>query len=181
MRADALRAALEARRRPDDRLRPGGQRQHRRVRPVRGDRGRVRGRRRVAARRRRVRALGGRHRRASGTSSPGSERADSWATDCHKWLNVPYDSRRRLLRGIPTRTAPRCPSARAISSRRRRGAARDQMDWNPEFSRRARGFPIYAAIRSLGRDGDRGDGRTLLRPRVPLRVSCSARSPASRS
>jgi glutamate/tyrosine decarboxylase-like PLP-dependent enzyme len=32
-------------------------------------------------------------------------------------------------------------------------AARDQMDWNPEFSRRARGFPIYAAIRSLGRQG----------------------------
>jgi len=32
-------------------------------------------------------------------------------------------------------------------------AARDQLDWNPEFSRRARGFPIYAAIRSLGREG----------------------------
>ena len=35
-------------------------------------------------------------------------------------------------------------------------AARDQMDWNPEFSRRARGFPIYAAIRALGREGIAG-------------------------
>ena len=50
------------------------------------------------------------------------------------------------------------------------------MDWIPEFSRRARGFPIYAAIRSLGRDGDRRAGRALLRPRAPLRASCSARS-----
>jgi glutamate/tyrosine decarboxylase-like PLP-dependent enzyme len=33
------------------------------------------------------------------------------------------------------------------------GAARDQMDWTPEFSRRARGFAVYAALRSLGRTG----------------------------
>ena len=82
----------------------------------------------------------------------GSERADSWATDCHKWLNVPYDS------GIAFCAHP--DSHRAAMSVRASyleqvepDAARDQMDWNPEFSRRARGFPIYAAIRSLGRAG----------------------------
>jgi glutamate/tyrosine decarboxylase-like PLP-dependent enzyme len=82
----------------------------------------------------------------------GSERADSWATDCHKWLNVPYDS------GVAFCAHPE--SHRAAMSVRASyleqadaDSARDQMDWNPEFSRRARGFPIYAAIRSLGREG----------------------------
>ncbi|HXH88866.1 MAG TPA: pyridoxal-dependent decarboxylase [Gaiellaceae bacterium] len=82
----------------------------------------------------------------------GSERADSWATDGHKWLNVPYDS------GIAFCAHPE--SHRAAMSVRAAyleqadpDAARDQLDWNPEFSRRARGFPIYAAIRSLGRTG----------------------------
>jgi glutamate/tyrosine decarboxylase-like PLP-dependent enzyme len=82
----------------------------------------------------------------------GSERADSWATDAHKWLNVPYDS------GIAFCAHPE--SHRAAMSVRASyleqegpDAGRDQMDWNPEFSRRARGFPIYAAIRALGRQG----------------------------
>ena len=82
----------------------------------------------------------------------GAERADSWATDAHKWLNVPYDS------GIAFCAHP--ASHRAAMSVRASyleqvedDAAREPMDWNPEFSRRARGFPIYAAIRSLGRDG----------------------------
>ncbi len=82
----------------------------------------------------------------------GSSRADSWATDGHKWLNVPYDS------GIAFCAHPE--SHRAAMSVRASyleqadpDAARDQMDWTPEFSRRARGFPIYAAIRSLGREG----------------------------
>jgi glutamate/tyrosine decarboxylase-like PLP-dependent enzyme len=82
----------------------------------------------------------------------GAERADSWATDAHKWLNVPYDS------GIAFCADPDAHRA-AMSVRASyleqadAAAARDQMDWNPEFSRRARGFPIYAAIRALGRDG----------------------------
>ena len=98
----------------------------------------------------------------------GVERADSWATDAHKWLNVPYDS------GIAFCADPEAHRA-AMSVRASyleqadADAARDQMDWNPEFSRRARGFPIYAAIRALGRDGHRGDGRALLRPRSALR------------
>jgi glutamate/tyrosine decarboxylase-like PLP-dependent enzyme len=82
----------------------------------------------------------------------GAERADSWATDAHKWLNVPYDS------GIAFCADPDAHRA-AMSVRASyleqadADAARDQMDWNPEFSRRARGFPIYAAIRALGREG----------------------------
>lgn len=80
----------------------------------------------------------------------GAERADSWATDAHKWLNVPYDS------GLVFTAHPESHSA-AFSAR----AAylivdddkREQVDWNPEHSRRARGFAVYAAIRSLGRTG----------------------------
>ncbi len=80
----------------------------------------------------------------------GVERADSWSTDAHKWLNVPYDS------GLVFTAHPDSHSA-AFSAR----AAylivdddkREQLDWNPEHSRRARGFAVYAAIRSLGRTG----------------------------
>ena len=81
----------------------------------------------------------------------GVERADSWATDGHKWLNVPYDS------GIAFCAHPEAHraamSVRASYLETQPGAVRDQLDWNPEFSRRARGFPIYAAIRALGREG----------------------------
>jgi glutamate/tyrosine decarboxylase-like PLP-dependent enzyme len=82
----------------------------------------------------------------------GSERADSWTTDGHKWLNVPYDS------GIAFCAHPEAHRA-AMSVRASYleqtdpDQARDPIDWSPEFSRRARGFPIYAAIRALGSDG----------------------------
>jgi glutamate/tyrosine decarboxylase-like PLP-dependent enzyme len=82
----------------------------------------------------------------------GAERADSWAVDAHKWLNVPYDS------GIAFCARPEAHRA-AISAtadyliQAAAGGSRDQMDWTPEFSRRARGFAVYAAIRSLGRQG----------------------------
>jgi glutamate/tyrosine decarboxylase-like PLP-dependent enzyme len=82
----------------------------------------------------------------------GAERADSWATDFHKWLNTPYDN------GIAFCAHP-APHRAAMSVRASylvhadEDGPRDQMDWNPEFSRRARGFPVYAAIRSLGRSG----------------------------
>jgi glutamate/tyrosine decarboxylase-like PLP-dependent enzyme len=82
----------------------------------------------------------------------GVERADSWATDAHKWLNVPYDS------GIVFCADPDAHRA-AMGTRASYlvqsdpGGPRDELDWNPEFSRRARGFPVYAAIRSLGRSG----------------------------
>ena len=82
----------------------------------------------------------------------GTERADSWATDAHKWLNVPYDS------GIAFCAHPDAHRS-AMSVRASylihagEDGPRDELDWNPEFSLRARGFPVYAAIRSLGRSG----------------------------
>jgi glutamate/tyrosine decarboxylase-like PLP-dependent enzyme len=82
----------------------------------------------------------------------GAERADSWATDTHKWLNVPYDN------GIAFCAHPDAHRA-AMEVRAsylihaEEGGPRDQVDWTPEFSRRARGFTVYAAIRSLGRIG----------------------------
>jgi glutamate/tyrosine decarboxylase-like PLP-dependent enzyme len=82
----------------------------------------------------------------------GVERADSWATDAHKWLNVPYDSGIAFCAHPDSHRA--AMAVRASYLEQADGdAARDQMDWVPEFSRRARGFPIYAAIRTLGRDG----------------------------
>lgn len=83
----------------------------------------------------------------------GVGRADSWATDGHKWLNVPYDS------GLVFCAHPASHRA-AISVHAEylvhsEGAERDEMDWTPEFSRRARGFTVYAALRSLGRSGVR--------------------------
>jgi glutamate/tyrosine decarboxylase-like PLP-dependent enzyme len=80
----------------------------------------------------------------------GLERADSWSTDAHKLLNVPYDS------GLIFCAHPSAHSA-AISA----GGSylvfgegeRDEIHWNPEHSRRARGFSVYAALRSLGRAG----------------------------
>ena len=109
----------------------------------------------------------------------GAERADSWATDAHKWLNVPYDS------GIAFCADPEAHRA-AMSVRASyleqadADAARDQMDWNPEFSRRARGFPIYAAIRALGSEGIAAMVERCCDHARASR-SCSAPSPASRS
>jgi len=82
----------------------------------------------------------------------GVERADSWATDCHKWLNVPYDS------GIAFCAHPDAHrQAMAVTASylvlQDDPLRRDALDWGPEFSRRARGFAVYAALRSLGRKG----------------------------
>ena len=81
----------------------------------------------------------------------GIERADSWATDAHKWLNVPYDSGLAFVAHPEAhRSAMRLTADYLVADP---DAARDQMDWTPEFSRRARGFAVYAALRSLGRSG----------------------------
>ncbi len=81
----------------------------------------------------------------------GVEAADSWATDAHKWLNVPYDS------GVVFCAHPAAHRAamgvRAAYLIHAAGGERDEVDFNPEFSRRARGFPVYAGIRALGRSG----------------------------
>src|SRR5262249_56519098 len=80
----------------------------------------------------------------------GVEGADSWATDGHKWLNVPYDSGLALVRD---RAAHRAAMGRTASYLQPSDTERDNYEWTPEFSRRARGFAVYAALRSLGRSG----------------------------
>ena len=150
MRADALAAALAECERPGDRLRAGRQRQLRRLRPVRADRRGLPGARRVAARRRRVRAVGGGGARARALVA-GAAAADSWAVDAHKWLNVPYDGAFAIvadpapLRAAVSLVAPYLPVAA--------GHERNGSDWSPEASRRARAFPVWAALRQLGREG----------------------------
>jgi glutamate/tyrosine decarboxylase-like PLP-dependent enzyme len=83
----------------------------------------------------------------------GIEQADSWATDAHKWLNVPYDC------GISF-TAHPGDHAAAFGFRAEylvyTEGDRDAMDFTPEASRRARAFPVWAALQSLGRDGVAG-------------------------
>ncbi len=82
----------------------------------------------------------------------GVERADSWATDAHKWLNVPYDC------GFVATADPaahRAAMTIAAAYLVQDTGERDGVDWTPEFSRRARGVPVYAVLRSLGRDGVR--------------------------
>ena len=83
----------------------------------------------------------------------GLERADSWTTDAHKWLNVPYDSGIVFCAHPDShRAAMSVQAAYLVQDDGARGV-RDQVDWVPEFSRRARGFAVYAALRSLGRSG----------------------------
>ncbi|MEO5940047.1 MAG: aminotransferase class V-fold PLP-dependent enzyme [Candidatus Limnocylindrales bacterium] len=77
--------------------------------------------------------------------------ADSWTTDAHKWLNVPYDSGIAIVRDAAAhRAAMTLGAAYYVETE---GGERDPYNWVAESSRRARGFPIYAALRSLGRDG----------------------------
>ena len=82
----------------------------------------------------------------------GVERADSWATDSHKWLNVPYDSGIAFCADADAHQASMSVRAGYLVQADS-GGPRDQLDFNPEFSRRARGFPVYAAVRALGRSG----------------------------
>ena len=78
--------------------------------------------------------------------------AHSWATDGHKWLNVPYDCGYAFVAEPEAHRASMSYQASYLSHQ---SAARDPLDWNPEFSRRARGFASYAALRELGRNGVR--------------------------
>lgn len=77
--------------------------------------------------------------------------ADSWATDAHKWLNVPYDSGIVIVRDAAAHHAAMTLGAAYYVETA--GGERDGYNWAPESSRRARGFAVYAALRSLGRDG----------------------------
>ncbi|GAA0597301.1 aspartate aminotransferase family protein [Kribbella sandramycini] len=81
---------------------------------------------------------------------PGLAEADSWATDAHKWLNVPYDSGLVFCAHPEAHQAAMAVRAAYLIHDTEK---RDPLDYNPEFSRRARGFAVYAAIRALGRSG----------------------------
>jgi glutamate/tyrosine decarboxylase-like PLP-dependent enzyme len=81
----------------------------------------------------------------------GAARAQSWITDAHKWLNVPYDSALVLCADSEAHRAAMTVTAAYLVQDDT--TVRDQVDWVPEFSRRARGFAVYAALRSLGRSG----------------------------
>ena len=80
----------------------------------------------------------------------GVAEADSWATDGHKWLNVPFDCGYAFVAHPEAHQAAMSHRASYLTFD---ADARDQIDWNPEWSRRARGFPTYAALRQLGREG----------------------------
>ena len=80
----------------------------------------------------------------------GVERADSWATDAHKWLNTPQDIGIAIVADPAAHKAAMDISAAYLAAD---DHARDPLDWTPEWSRRARGFPVYAALRELGREG----------------------------
>jgi glutamate/tyrosine decarboxylase-like PLP-dependent enzyme len=81
----------------------------------------------------------------------GAAEADSWATDGHKWLNVPYDCGIVAVRDREAHRASMTISAAYLVQAE--GRERDPFDYVPEFSRRARGFTVWAALRSLGRAG----------------------------
>jgi glutamate/tyrosine decarboxylase-like PLP-dependent enzyme len=81
----------------------------------------------------------------------GVDQADSWATDAHKWLNVPYDNGIVIVKDSAAHRASMTVTAAYLEQTA--GVERDEVDWVPEFSRRARGFTVYAALRTLGRRG----------------------------
>jgi glutamate/tyrosine decarboxylase-like PLP-dependent enzyme len=77
--------------------------------------------------------------------------ADSWTTDAHKWLNVPYDSGIVIVRHQAAHRAAMSQSAAYLIPAE--GEQRDGMDWAPEASRRARVVPVHLVLRTLGRSG----------------------------
>jgi glutamate/tyrosine decarboxylase-like PLP-dependent enzyme len=79
----------------------------------------------------------------------GIDGADSWATDAHKWLNVPHDSGVAIVRDEAHLRGAMAITARYLNP----GGKREPMQWGPESSRRARAVEIWAALRNLGRQG----------------------------
>ncbi|MEO7468374.1 MAG: pyridoxal-dependent decarboxylase [Sphingobium limneticum] len=88
----------------------------------------------------------GRHRHGLA----GVELANSWATDAHKWLNTPKDIGVAIVSDPDAHRGAMTISADYITSE---AGTRDQIDWTPDWTRRARGFAVYAALRELGRAG----------------------------
>jgi aromatic-L-amino-acid decarboxylase len=81
----------------------------------------------------------------------GTESADSWATDGHKWLQVPYDCGIAFVRDREAHRGAMAFTAAYLMQDP--DGPREPMDWTPEFSRRARGLAVYAVLRALGRNG----------------------------
>jgi glutamate/tyrosine decarboxylase-like PLP-dependent enzyme len=79
----------------------------------------------------------------------GVAEADSWATDAHKWLNVPYDSGLAFVRDAAALKGAMSLTAAYLPQ----GGHREPSQFTPELSRRARGVEIWAALKSLGRSG----------------------------
>jgi glutamate/tyrosine decarboxylase-like PLP-dependent enzyme len=79
----------------------------------------------------------------------GADAADSWAIDCHKWLNVPYDSAVAVVRSAENLKTAMVMSAAYLTP----GGGREPWHYAPEASRRARAVELWAAMRSLGRSG----------------------------
>jgi len=80
----------------------------------------------------------------------GLEAADSWATDAHKWLNVPYDSGVAFVRAADSLRASMAITAEYLPTET---DYRNPSDFTPELSRRGRGIEVWAALGSLGRSG----------------------------
>lgn len=80
----------------------------------------------------------------------GIAEADSWATDAHKWLNVPYDSGLAFVRDCDALRAAMAVTAEYLPTA---GEQRNPSDYTPELSRRGRGVEVWAALRTLGRNG----------------------------
>ena len=79
----------------------------------------------------------------------GAELADSWATDAHKWLNVPYDCGIAVVRDEAALRGAMGTSAAYLQA----SPVREPMHFTPELSRRARGVEVWAALKTLGRSG----------------------------
>jgi glutamate/tyrosine decarboxylase-like PLP-dependent enzyme len=79
----------------------------------------------------------------------GFERADSWGTDGHKWLQTPHDCGYAIVRDVEAHRRAMTITASYLPA----GGERHPADYVPELSRRARGLPTWAMIKSLGRDG----------------------------
>ena len=87
---------------------------------------------------------------AHSSLSSGIEKADSWATDAHKWLNVPYDCGIAIVRHPHALQAAMAITAEYLPTA---SDSRNPSDFTPELSRRARGVEVWAALRQLGRQG----------------------------
>jgi glutamate/tyrosine decarboxylase-like PLP-dependent enzyme len=85
-----------------------------------------------------------------GHLTAGMDKADSWATDFHKWLNVPYDSGLALVRDTDALRAAMAVTADYLPTA---SPFRNPSDFTPELSRRARGVEVWAALHAMGRNG----------------------------